>query len=98
MARVDLERLSGEGTLHAADHLLRRTRYELTRWSISGADTGSEGAPRIDGRIDISGIAEAVVLAGPDQLVLTLEDGRRLAVQLTASDGAVVARAWLPPE
>ena len=48
------------------------------------------------GRIDITGIAEALVLAGPGNLTLTLEDGRRLAFDLTNSGGGIVGRGWLP--
>jgi hypothetical protein len=50
----------------------------------------------VDGHIDITGIGEAVVLAGPGTLTLTIEDGRRLAFELTSSAGAVVGRGWLP--
>jgi len=50
----------------------------------------------IDGHIDITGLAEAIVLAGPGSLTLTLEDGRRLAFQLTGSGGGIVGREWLP--
>jgi hypothetical protein len=48
------------------------------------------------GHIDITGIAEAVVLAGPRALTLTLEDGRRLAFELTGTGGGIVGRGWLP--
>jgi hypothetical protein len=94
MGRQEVERLNGEGTLHAADRLLRRTRYQLTRWAPDAA--AGDAPPAIDGHIDITGIAEAVVLAGPDALVLTLEDGRRLAIRLTSTDGAVAGVGWRP--
>ena len=51
---------------------------------------------RVDGHIEIGGIAEAVVLAGPGTLTLTLEDGRRLAFELTGTGGGIVGRGWLP--
>jgi hypothetical protein len=99
MARRSVESLTGVGTVHAGDVLLRQTRYELTFWSdeaspAAGADPASTVS--IEGRIDITGIAEAVVLAGPDTLTLTIEDGRRMAFQLTSSGGGIVARGWLP--
>lgn len=92
--------MRGVGAIHAGDVLLRTTAYELSLW----ADDDQPRAPgdvvqslaTIDGHIDIGGIAEAVVLAGPGTLTLTLEDGRRLAFQLTGSGGGVVGLAWLP--
>lgn len=50
----------------------------------------------IEGHIDISGIGEALVLAGADTLTLTIEDGRRMAFQLTSSGGGIIGRCWLP--
>jgi hypothetical protein len=50
----------------------------------------------VDRHIDTTGIGEAVVLAGPGTLTLTIEDGRRLAFQLTSSAGGIVGRGWLP--
>ena len=91
-----LESLSGLGTIHAGELLLRTTRYELSLWSDDqpGEDPGAVAS--IDGHIDIAGIAEAIVLAGPDTLTLTIEDGRRMAFQLTSSGGGIGARGWLP--
>ena len=89
MARVLVESLSGVGAIHAGDdQLLRMVPYELSVWSEDGAVT-------IDGHISITGIAEAVVLGGPDTVTLTLEDGRRLAFKLTSSSGGIVAGNWL---
>jgi hypothetical protein len=79
--------------------LLRTTRYELSLWSGDrqpGPEGNLEAVASIDGSIDIAGIAEAVVLAGPGALVLTLEDGRRLAFELTGTGGHIVGRGWLP--
>ncbi len=77
MARVLLESLSGVGEVHSGTQLLRVTRYELSVWS-----EGEGGSVRIDGHIAIAGMGEAVVLAGPETLTLTLEDGRRLAFEV----------------
>jgi hypothetical protein len=98
MARHVVESLRGVGTLHAGDHLLRTTPYEVTVWSDDrpSAPGAPEAGPAIDGHIDITGIAEAVVLAGPATLTLTIEDGRRLAIQLTSTGGSIVGRGWVP--
>src|SRR5262245_26160592 len=95
MGQRVLETLRGIGDVYAGDVLLRRTHYELSLWTD---DEGADGQVRsdapvsIDGRIDITGIGEAVVLAGPGQLTLRLEDGRRLAFALTGSGGTIVGR------
>ncbi len=64
------------------------------------SDDTASGNPQevatIEGHIDITGIGEAAVLAGPDRLILTIEDGRRIAIQLTSSAGGIVGRNWLP--
>jgi hypothetical protein len=97
MTKRQIGSLSGVGTIHSDGVLLRTTRYELSVWSEEdGAQAGQRGSEVIDGHIDITGIGETVVLAGPDTLTLTLEDGRHLAIRLTSSGGAVVGRGWLP--
>ena len=96
MSRRRLESLRGVGAIHAGDVLLRSTAYDLSVWSDD--ESGGEPTPAVivDGHIDITGIGEAVVLAGPGTLTLTIEDGRRLAFQLTNSAGGIVGRGWLP--
>jgi hypothetical protein len=96
MSRVLLESLRGVGAIHAGDVLLRTTSYDLSLWSEPDAHgSGGAAATSTSGHIDITGIAEAVVLAGPGTLILTLEDGRRLAFDLTNSAGGIVGRGWL---
>lgn len=98
MTKRLLESLSGIGTIHAGEHLLRTTRYEISLWSDDHPDASgdrSKAVARVDGHIDITGMGEAVVLAGADTLTLTIEDGRRLAFQLTSSGGDIVIRNWL---
>ena len=99
MPRRLLESMRGVGAIHADDVLLRTTAYELSLWSNDdlprAADQVAQSVATIDGHIDITGIAEAVVLAGPGTLTLTLEDGRRLAFQLTSSGGGIVGRGWV---
>ena len=94
-----LESLRGTGAVHAGEHFLRRTHYDLSVWSPydwSGGGKPPEAGARIEGHIEITGIGEAVVLAGADTLTLTLEDGRRLAFQLTSSAGGIAGGRWLP--
>lgn len=94
MARRLIESLSGTGPIHAGDVLLRTTHYDLSLWADDQSPSGTVAT--IDGHIDITGIAEAAVLSGTDTLVLTVEDGRRLAFQLTSSGGGIIARGWVP--
>jgi hypothetical protein len=98
MARRLVESLTGTGPIHAGDQLLRTTRYQISVWWYDDPpELGDDSRPvsTIDGHIDITGIAEAVVLAGPGALTLTLEDKRRLAFHLTSSGGSIVGQSWL---
>ena len=98
MTKRLLESLNGVGAIHAGGLLLRTTAYKLSLWSDDEPAAPGEDSKvaSIDGHIDITEIAEAVVLAGPDTLTLTIEDGRRMAFQLTSSGGGIVGRGWLP--
>ena len=99
IAKRLLETLTGVGPIHAGDVPLRTARYELSLWSDDrqpAPEEDLEAAASVEGHIGITGIAEAVVLAGPGSLTLTLEDGRRLAFELTGTGGAIVGRGWLP--
>ena len=86
-----VETLKGVGDIYAGGELLRTTPYELQVWTVDGATPSVE----IQGHIDISGLGEAVVLAGPDTLTLRLDDGRTLGFVLTASTGHIVGRGGL---
>ena len=97
MTRRLVGSLRGVGAVHAGDVLLRTAAYDLSLWADDqplAEDAAS--ATAIDGHIDITGIQEAVVLAGPGMLTLTIEDGRRMAFQLMSSNGAIAGRGWLP--
>ena len=98
MTKRLLESLTGICVIHAGDVQLRRTSYTLSLYA--DGQPGSVGeepaAVSIDGHIDITGFGEALVLAGPGTLTMTLEDGRRMAFQLTGTGGAIVGRGWLP--
>ena len=89
MASGEVEHLTGIGEIYAGDQLLRSARYELT--VSSGTAVGTPGAPTIIGSIDITGMGEAVVLAGPERLMLKLEDGRRLMFTLSSTSGRIRA-------
>ena len=99
MPRRLLESMRGVGTIHAGEVLLRTTVYELSLWADDDQPRAADDVVRsiatVDGHIEISGLAEAIVLAGPGTLTLTLEDGRRLAFELTGSGGGIVGRGWL---
>ena len=100
MARHVLETLRGTGEVYAGDALLRRTRYDLSLWTDDergGRQGPTDAIVNIDGHIDITGIGEAVVLAGPGELTLRLEDGRRLSFVLTGSGGTIAGRGGFLP-
>jgi hypothetical protein len=99
MTRRLVGSLRGVGTVHAGDILLRTTAYDLSFWAEDEPRVpaeNSQSVATVDGHIDITGIQEAVVLAGPGTLTLTIEDGRRIAFELTSSAGAISGRGWLP--
>ena len=98
MGRRVLEWLRGTGELYADTVLLRRARYELSLWVEEGTSGDVPAhAVNIDGHIDLTGMGEAIVLAGPKDLTLRLQDGRRLAFALTDTGGHIAARGPLQP-
>jgi hypothetical protein len=93
MTRRLVESLTGVGDIHTGDLLLRPgTPYTLSVWSEDDAAGG--GSPRlvVEGTIAISGMGEAVALTGADNLVLTLQDGRRLPFALASPGGRIVGK------
>lgn len=96
MARRVVESLSGVGEIYAGDVLLRSTPYRLSVFSDD--DSPADGTDlKIEGHIDITGIAEAVVLAGPQALTLRLEDGRQLEFALANTVGTIIGKTGLRP-
>ena len=85
--------LNGSGEVYAGTELVRRTRYHL---EISPGTADGED-PRIEGTVDISGMGEAVVLAGAQALTLRLEDGRRLSFTLASTTGRIRVHGGLQP-
>jgi hypothetical protein len=94
MASRDVERAAGIGSVCADDRLLRMMRYDLSISVGDAQDGEGENSSKIlvDGTIDVADIGEATVLSGPRQLVLHLEDGRRVAFALTSTSGRVRGR------
>ena len=78
---------SGVGQIFAGDVFLRQVQYTLTDAGEGPSADASE--PRIRGHIDLQGMPEAIVMAGARELVLRLEDGRRLTFVLTTTAGAI---------
>lgn len=96
MARRVVESLSGVGEIYAGDVHLRSTPYKLTVFQED--DRASPSGPlNVDGHIDITGITEAVVLTGPQELTLRLQDGRQLQFALTDTGGHIVGKTALQP-
>jgi hypothetical protein len=85
MSRRVVEALSGVGEIYAGGVLLRSTPYRLSVFQEADG-----GELKIDGHIDITGIGEAVVLAGAPILTLRLTDGRQLQFRLTDTGGAIL--------
>ena len=87
----------GVAKLYGGDVLLREVLYRLTR---SVDDTGmvrpSEAHGPIEGIMDVGDMAETVVLAGVEDLVLQFDDGRRLAITLCSTGGRFLVHG-VPP-
>lgn len=93
MTRKLVQTLSGSGVIFAGDQSLRTTHYHLEVFSELAPNASP--AIVIEGNVDIAGIAEAVVLAGPGVLTLQIEDGRRVAFTLTSTAGRIHALSGL---
>ena len=98
MARRLVDSVTGIGSVQAGNHTLRATRYQLSFWVNDDLPPQSDetSGPTVDGQIDISGIGEAMVLAGPDMLTLTLADGREIAFRIKSTSGDIVGRPVSP--
>jgi hypothetical protein len=91
------EILTGVGDVYAGDQLLRHTTYRLEISSALAATPGGGAPTVVEGTIDITGMGEAVVLAGAQQLTLRLEDGRTLQFRLLSSAGRIQVLGGLQP-
>ena len=94
MARRLIDSVTGSGSVLAGTLTLRATRYRLSFWINDDLPQAGDDAtaPTVDGHIDISGIGEAAVLAGPDTLTLTLADGREVAFRIKSTAGDIIGR------
>ena len=96
MARRLVDSVSGIGSVHAGDLMLRSIGYSLSFW-VNDDPPAQADVTRpmmtVEGHIDVAGIGEAAVLAGPDELTLTLEDGRRITFRLKSTFGDIVG-SW----
>ena len=93
MERQPAETLTGVGEIYAGDRLLRRTNYRL---EVSPAGSGPGDSRTVtSGTIDITGMGEAVVLAGAEHLILRLEDGRSLPFHLGSTAGRIEVEGGL---
>ncbi len=96
MARRTIQVLSGVGEIYAGDRLLRSTTYRL-EVTTELPDPVSAVSTVVEGHIDITGMPEAVVLAGAERLTLRLEDGRTLPFTLGSTLGRITIPGGLPP-
>ena len=87
----------GVGQLFGGDLLLREVVYRLFR-SVddSGMVRPSEAIGPLEGTMDVGDMAEAVVLSGVEDLVLQLDDGRRITIGLTSTSGRFQVRGVGP--
>ena len=87
----------GVGQLFGGELLLREVLYRLYR-SVddSGMVRPSEAIGPLEGTMDVGDMAEAVVLSGVEDLVLQLDDGRRITIALTSTSGRFQVRGVGP--
>jgi hypothetical protein len=87
----------GVARLFGGEVLLREVLYRVTR---TVDDTGmvrpSEAVGALEGTMDVGDMAEAVVLAGVEDLVLELDDGQRISISLTSTSGRFELRGVGP--
>jgi hypothetical protein len=87
----------GVARLFGGAVLLREVVYRMTRTvDDSGPVRPSEAVGPLEGMMDVGDMAEAVVLAGVDDLVLELDDGQRISISLTSTSGRFEVRGVGP--
>lgn len=87
----------GVGRLFGGEVLLREVLYRLSR-TVDDGDTvrPSEAIGPLEGTMDVADMAEAVVLSGVEDLVLELDDLRRITIDLTSTSGRFEVRGVGP--
>jgi hypothetical protein len=97
MSRRVLTISEGVAKLYGGPVLLREVLYRLTR-SVddAGMVRPSEANGPLEGVMDVGDMAEAVVLAGVEDLALEFDDGRRVAIGLSSTGGRFDVRGVGP--
>lgn len=97
MSRREVTLAEGVAKLYGGDVLLREVLYRLSR---AVDDTGmvrpSEALGPLEGCIDVGDVSEIMVLAGVEELALQFDDGRRLAIALSSTNGRFEPRGVAP--
>ena len=94
-----LERPRGKGTLLRGDAIVTEAPYDLTlSQTIHVVSTLDGHTEEVEGLREVTGALRmepflAVSLAG-EELVLQLEDGRRLPIFIINNRGKIAARGW----
>jgi hypothetical protein len=87
----------GVGSLHGGPVPLREVLYRLYRTvDDTGMVAPSDALGPLEGHLDVGDVAEAVVLTGVDDLVLQLDDGRRVVIALSSTGGHFLVRGVGP--
>ena len=87
----------GVGQLFGGEVPLREVLYRLSKpVDDTGMVRPSEAVGPLEGLIDVGDMAEAVVLAGVEDLVLELDDGQRISIALTSTSGRFELRGVGP--
>jgi hypothetical protein len=91
-----VEELAGEGELDWNGRAYAGVSYRVCRFQgMSRSDLPIPGLHRIEGSIDVGGVAEAAQLVGND-VILRLEDGRSLRLTVASADGRVLQEGHGP--
>jgi hypothetical protein len=92
-----VEECAGVGELVSKDTPTQRVPYRISRYQgmLEGSGMPIPGLSKVEGQIDLSGVASANDLVGMP-LTLRLEDGRSLPVMLADADGRVLTEGHGP--
>jgi SnoaL-like polyketide cyclase len=97
MSRRVITVSEGVARLYGGSVVLREVLYRLTRTvDDSGHVRPSEATGPLEGTMDVGDMAEAVVLAGVEDLILQFDDGRRVAIALSSTGGRFAVHGVWP--
>lgn len=92
-----VEERRGEGRLTVRGEPVGSVPYQIQRYqAMTAGGLPVPGLHRIEGRLAVESLPDSVLLEEDMQLALDLEDGRRLALTLVATDGRVRAQGHGP--